>query len=166
MKRTKPNIKIDKYFGDRLNKLLINLKKKAKNKDDKKKFTKEKIAEHLKISGTMVSQYINGKHAMSYSRLYQLIHYLSLTPNDIAYLFNINNFKNIGDIKENEFKYTSIISLLNYPDVKKYFSIIESAYIINDDKIKIELEFCLKNIKKDIDEYKKNINQKKKSLEN
>ena len=69
MKRTKPNIKIEKYFGDRLNKLLINLKKKAKNKDDKKKFTKEKIAEHLKISGTMVSQYINGKHAMSYSRL-------------------------------------------------------------------------------------------------
>ncbi|MCL4427508.1 MAG: helix-turn-helix domain-containing protein, partial [Deltaproteobacteria bacterium] len=138
MKRTKPNIKIDKEFGDRLNKLLINLKKKAKNRDDKKKFTKEKIAEHLKLSGTMVSQYINGKHAMSYSRLYHLIHYLSLTPNDIAYLFNINNLK---DIKGNEFNHTSTISLLNHPDVKNYYSIIEDVYIINDDKIKIELEF-------------------------
>jgi len=165
MKRTKSNIKIDKEFGERLNKLLMSLKKKAKNPDDKKKYTKEKIAEYLELSKTMVSQYISGTHSMSYSRLHNLIHYLHLTIYDIAYLFNINidNLK-IG-IKENN-EFSRNISLLDQEKIKKYYSIIEEVYFINNDKINIELEFCLKNIKKDIDEYKKNMNQKKKSLEN
>ncbi len=40
-------------------------------------------------------------------------------------------------------------------ELKKYFYIVEQAYNSDNDKIKIELEFCLRNIKYDLDEYKK-----------
>ena len=45
-------------------------------------------------------------------------------------------------------------------ELKKYFYIIEEAYNLGNDKIKIELEFCLRNIKNDIDEYKKSTKKK------
>ena len=61
-------------------------------------------------------------------------------------LSGIDKFKNIP---------TEVFPSSEDTELKKYFYIVEQAYNSNNDKIKIELEFCLRNIKYDLDEYKK-----------
>ena len=54
--------------------------------------------------------------------------------------------------------------ILSEIELKEYYYIIKEAYNSGNNKIKIELDFCLRNIKNELDEYKKSKSSGKKII--
>lgn len=54
--------------------------------------------------------------------------------------------------------------ILSETELKEYYYIIKEAYNSGNNKIKIELDFCLRNIKNELDEYKKSKSSGKKII--
>lgn len=134
MSKKKEDFEIDIIFksGKKLDDLISLLKSRGIN------ISKAQVAEYMNVTDEQLSKFLHGKNSPPFFRVYRFINLLSLSPNDLAFLFDLK----INLEQENKSIAVPLFCSDN-AQCSKSINLIKKIYEENDTEIITGVEVCL-----------------------